>query len=211
MIRLASLSATLVLLLLSGCSLPKIIILHDPLSADEHIRLGNIYASQGKDDLAREQYRAATEQDAKHVKAWTLLGELSFRLGDLKQSEKAYVKALDLDPKNGDILNNLAWVYARQDGRFRKAKELVTQAIALHPDHRPYYIDTLGVILLKQGRTAEAISALEESVATIPREQAEVLAEAYLHLSDAYRASSDQERAEKALAEYRRLKQPEKN
>src|SRR4030067_250758 len=35
-------------LLLSGCSLPKIIVLHDPLSADEHVRLGGVYDAPGQ-------------------------------------------------------------------------------------------------------------------------------------------------------------------
>ena len=200
------LAAAFVLFLsVSGCSIPKIIVLHDPLSAEEHIRLGSIYESQGKPDLAREQYRAAAAQDPKHAKAWALLGDLAFRLNDLMQAEQAYGKALDLDPGSGDLHNNLAWVYAQQNRNLGKARKLVTRALELNPDNRPYYLDTLGVVLMKSGAVEAAIEALEVSVATIPPEQNEFLAEAYRHLADAYAASGDQERADAARAHHRRL------
>ncbi|MGE5808366.1 MAG: hypothetical protein ACM32I_04495, partial [Nitrospirota bacterium] len=48
-----------VMVILSGCSLPRIIILNDPLSPEEHNNLGSIYESQGKFDLAAQQYREA--------------------------------------------------------------------------------------------------------------------------------------------------------
>jgi Tfp pilus assembly protein PilF len=191
----------------SACSLPKIIVLHDPLSAEEHLRLGSIYASQGKTDLAREQYRMATRQDKKNTKAWMLYGDLSVRTGDADEAERAYRKALDLDPMNGDLYNNLAWVRVQQGEDLQDARELVRKALELKPANRPYYLDTLGVILLQQGNAAEAVAALEESVAAIPVEQSGFLAEAYAHLSGAYEAAGDAERARHARKRSQQLKQ----
>lgn len=195
------------LLLLSGCSLPKIVVLHDPLSAEEHMRLGTIYEAQDKPGPAREQYRMAAQQDNKHVKAWMRYGDLSYREGDLAEAEKAYEAAVDLDQTNGDVRNNLAWVYLKRDRKLSKARELVAQAMDLNPAHRPYYLDTLGMLLLRSGKVPEAIAALEASVATMPREQQAFLAEAHLHLAEAYAAAGDQERADAAQAHYLRLKQ----
>jgi Tfp pilus assembly protein PilF len=176
---------------LSGCSLPKIIVLHDPLSAEEHLRLGTIYDSQGKTDLAREQYRLAADQDKKNGKAWTLYGDLSLRSGDNPEAKRAYEKALDLDPVNGDLYNNLAWVSVQQGTDLQGARELVQKALELKPANRPYYLDTLGVILLKQGKASEAVAALRESVATIPAGRSGLLAEAYAHLAEASEAAGD--------------------
>ena len=159
----------LLALLLSGCSLPKIIVLHDPLSADEHIRLGGIYDAQGKTELARDQYQAAVRQDAKHGRAWALLGDTAVRLKDYPGSAKAYKKALRLDPQNGDLHNNLAWVYIQQGEDLEEAHDLTTKALQLFPAHRPYYLDTLGVVLLKLGKVQDAVTTLKESVDTIPR------------------------------------------
>ncbi len=192
-------------LLLSGCSLPKIIVLHDPLSADEHVRLGGIYDAQGKTELARDQYRAAVRQDKKHIHAWTLLGDNAYRLREYGEAEKAYGKALALDPKNGNLNNNLAWVYVQQDRKLNKAQDLVMEALELTPDHRPYYLDTLGVIQLKLGKVKDAIASLVRSTETIPRDQPALLAEAYQHLADAYRAAGDIPAADNALERQRQL------
>ena len=202
-----SLKTILILaLLLSSCSLPKIIVLHDPLSADEHVRLGGIYDAQGKTELARDQYRAAVGQDAKHSKAWALLADASVLLKDYPGSVKAYKKALKLDPQNGDLHNNLAWVYVLQDDNLEEAHGLVAKALLLEPAHRPYYLDTLGIVLLKLGKVQEAVTALKEAVDTIPVYQPDLLAESYQHLADAYRAAGDIPSADNALERQRQLK-----
>lgn len=174
--------------LLSACSLPRIIILHDPLTAEEHDHLGRIYESQGKSDLALEQYREALRQDKKHLPSLLHLGDLSYRTGDYSSAESAYAKALKLDPKNGDVMNDLAWVYIRTGKKLDTAQELITEALEVNPAHRPYYLDTLGVVLLRLGRAGEAVTALEESVATLPQDQQDLLAESRQHLADAYKA-----------------------
>jgi len=193
-------------LLFSGCSLPKIIVLHDPLSAEEHIKLGGIYDSQGKTGLAQEQYRFAVKQAPENGRAWSLLGDIAYREKDYPEAEKAYGKALDLDPKSGDLHNNLAWVYVQQDRKLSKAQNLVMRALELTPDHRPYYLDTLGVIQLKLGKIPDAITSLLEAVETIPRSQPDLLAEAYQHLADTYHTAGDSLAADNVLERLRQLK-----
>jgi Tfp pilus assembly protein PilF len=186
------------LLLLSGCSLPKIIVLNDPLSAEEHLKLGSIYDSQGKTALARDQFREAAGRDPKSVRAWSLLGDAAYKMKEYAEAEKAYAKAVDLDPGSGDLRNNLAWVYVEQGKDLDEAKALASKAIELTPEHRPYYLDTLGVIQLKLGKHQEAIAALRESTETIPKDQPGFLADAYGHLADAYRAAGDDAAAQEA-------------
>ncbi len=190
---------------LSGCSLPRIIVLHDPLSAVEHDNLGRIYESQGKPDLALEEYREALKQDKKHVPSLLLLGDLSYRTKDYAGAEAAFAKAVKLDPKNGDACNNLAWVYLQTGTKLEKARGLIARAMTLTPDHRPYYLDTLGVLLLKLGNTGEAISALNESLATLPKDRRDLLAEAQGHLAEAYKAGGDEARYQEALQRQREL------
>ncbi len=175
-------------LVLSACSLPRIIVLHDPLTPEEHDNLGHIYESQGKPDLALEQYREALKLNKKHLPSLLLLGDLSYRQEKYDEAEAAYTKALDLDSKNSDVLNNLAWVYIRTGKKLDTARELITEALEVNPAHRPYYLDTLGVVLLRLGRAGEAVTALEESVATLPQDQQDLLAESRQHLADAYKA-----------------------
>lgn len=188
----------------SGCSLPKIIILHDPLTAVEHDNLGRIYESQGDLALAAGQYRLALQQDRKHVPSLLLLGDISYRLKDYSSAESAYTKALKLAPDNGDVRNNLAWAYIQQGRKLNKAKELITQALTLNTDHRPYYLDTLGVVLLKLGNVTEAVTVLKESVDMIPKDRPELLAEAQGHLAEAYKSAGDE-------IKYREIMERQKN
>jgi tetratricopeptide (TPR) repeat protein len=176
-------------LLLSACSLPRIIVLHDPLTPEEHDNLGRIYESQGKADLALEQYREALRQDKRHLPSLLLLGDLLYRINDYSGAKEAYAKALKLDPKNGDVLNNMAWVYIKTGKKLDKARELISEALTLNPAHRPYYLDTLGVVLLKLGNAAEAITALQEAVDTLPKDRQDLLAEAQEHLEEARKQS----------------------
>ena len=193
-------------LLLSACSLPRIIVLHDPLTAEEHDNLGRIYESQGKFDLALEQYREALRKDKNHLPSLLLLGDVLYRTNDYPGAESAYTKALKLDPKNGDVLNDLAWVYIRTGKNLNKAKEVISQALTLNPAHRPYYLDTLGVVLLKLGSAAEAITALQEAVDTLPKENADLLAEAEGHLAEAYKAAGDETKYREAVERQQELR-----
>lgn len=179
-------------LFFSSCSLPRIIVLHDPLSPDEHDNLGRIYEAQGKIDLARDQYQQALQKDRKHLLSLLLMGDLSYRTNDFTAAESAYEKALKIEPGNGDVRNNLAWVYIRTERKLDRAKELVTQALTLNPEHRPYYLDTLGFILLKLGSAGEAVTVLKESVDTLPKDRPELLSEARGHLADAYKLAGDE-------------------
>ena len=163
---------------LCACSLPRIIILNDPLSPEEHNKLGGIYESQGKFDLAAQQYREALKKEPKSVSSLLLLGDLSFRAGNYSEAEASYKKAIKLQPGNGDIYNNLCWVYLEQRAGIEKAEDLIRKALDVTPEHRAYYLDTWGVVLLRQGRTAESITALSESVELLPKDNAALLAEA---------------------------------
>ena len=199
--RAAVVCLVLMLISGSGCSLPKIIILNDPLSAEEHIKLGRIYETEGKSDLAMQQYETAAKQDAKSVTAYLLIGDLSYRNGMYDAAESAYEKAVKLQPGNGDIYNNLCWVYLKQNRKIDKAEQLIKKAMAATPEHKGYYLDTMGVILLKLERPAESITALRQALDLVPGDQSEYVAEIYTHLVEAYRKSGDEVRARAAEEE----------
>jgi tetratricopeptide (TPR) repeat protein len=179
------------MIFLSGCSLPRIAILNDPLSAEEHANLGRIYESQEKYDLAVQQYREAVRKDKKSAPALHLLADLSYKTENYSEAESAYKKAIKLEPGNGDLYNNLCWVYLDQHAGSEMTEELVRKALITTPEHRACYLDTLGVVLLRLGRTGESITALNEAVELLPKDQAGLLAEAYRHLAEAYRTAGD--------------------
>jgi tetratricopeptide (TPR) repeat protein len=183
--------ALIVALILCGCSLPRVIVLNDPLSPGEHNELGSIYESQGKFDLAAQQYREALRKEPEFLASLLLLGDLSYRTGNYSEAEDSYQKAIKIQPENGDIYNNLCWVYLGRNAGMEKAEDLIRKALAVTPEHRAYYLDTWGMVLLRQGRIAESINALRESVELLPKDNAALLAEAYGHLAEAYGAAGD--------------------
>ncbi len=131
------------LLLLSGCSLPRIIILKDPLTPEEHLNLGVTYEKQGELDAAIKEYKLA----AKKVPAGYLyLGNAHFQKRELGKAEEYYKKAIEKDPGNADARNNLAWLYYTKKENLDQAENLALEALELNPAKESIYRDTLDKI-----------------------------------------------------------------
>lgn len=122
-----------------SCTLPRILILDDPLSAAQHNELGFIYEGQGKYDLAEKEYGRALQKQNGWAVPYFNLGNVHIKRGDLKGAETCYRKALERDPDNPDIMNNLAYVLSEQ-GEHEKAETWIDQAIRLSP--KAEYLDT---------------------------------------------------------------------
>lgn len=95
----------------------------DPSNIEAHRILGRIYArmigdaGQGRVDegmlrRAIEQFQKITEKDASDVDAWVTLGRLQKLGQNSVDAEKAYHKALELDPDNEYALHGLALLYS---------------------------------------------------------------------------------------------------
>ena len=125
---------------LAACATPRIVVLEDPLSAQEHVDLGLSYELQGRMDLAEREYRKAADKEPDWAIPHFNLGNVAYLNRDLAAAERFYARALDLDKTNPDIMNNLANVLHEQ-GRSTRARELIEQALEIR--HRDEYLDTL--------------------------------------------------------------------
>ena len=132
------------LLIFSGCSLPKIIILKDPLTPEEHINLGVTYEKQGDFDNAIKEYGLAAQ---KLPRAYLYLGNAYFQKKDWKRAEEAYQKAIQKEPDQADAYNNLAWLYYTRKENLDRAEKLAQKAIELNPAKDEIYRDTLEKIV----------------------------------------------------------------
>lgn len=135
----------LLVLFLSSCSLPRIIVLKDPLTPEEHITLGLSYESRGEYSPALEQYDLASK---KLPLAFLYIGNLYFQKGEYEKAEVAYNNAIK---KTGDpkAYNNLAWLYYTTDRKMKEAEELAEKAVSLSPESEDFQ-DTLNKIRLKR-------------------------------------------------------------
>lgn len=121
--------------MLSSCS--YIVIVHDPLSAKEHVELGYTYEKQKDYKDAIYQYKMAIKKDGNYDLAYFDLGNVFFKEKKYNDAIKYYKKAIKINPKNTDALNNLAYTYYKL-GDFKKAKFYILKALKLKPDSKIY-------------------------------------------------------------------------
>ena len=103
-------------------------------------------------------------------------GTVLYGRGDLKAACESFEKAADIAQRNAAALNNAAYLLVKVKNDTAKSFELASRAVQLAPA-QPDYLDTLGFILLRSGKLAEAEDVLNKSVAVSPT------ASALLHLA----------------------------
>ena len=138
---LLKLFSSFLLLLLSGCVLPRIVVLDDILSEEEHLKLGISYEEKGEYDLAIHEYQSALEH---FPIAHLYLANIYFLRKEYLLSEKHYKEAIQRLPENPRPYNNLAWLYFTQGTKLDEAQTLAQRAIKLvPPSEASAYLDTL--------------------------------------------------------------------
>jgi tetratricopeptide (TPR) repeat protein len=153
----------------SGCgAVPKVVVLNDPLSGEEHLQLGLSYEARGEWDLALLEYQTALEKGGSPSVIRGYLGNAYYGKKDYIAAEQAYRKSLHLNPRNAPILNNLASLYLLEGKDLREAERWVQQAIEIDPARKPYYLDTLGAIYLARAEYEPAFAAYREAKAFSP-------------------------------------------
>jgi tetratricopeptide (TPR) repeat protein len=124
-----------------SCSLPRIAVLHDPLTAEEHVSLGISYEKNREFDAALKEYETAS---SKLPLAYLYMGNVYFQKNQFDKAERLYRKAID---KTGSpyAYNNLAWLYHTTNRDLREAEGLARKAVEISPDVKEFS-DTLGKI-----------------------------------------------------------------
>ena len=152
----------------AGCALPKIVILQDPLSADEHLQLGLSYEAKGEWDIALSEYQSALNKGGSPSVIQGYLGNVYYAKKDFPSAQKAYRRSLQENPKNATILNNLASLHLVEKTNLEEAEALARRAIEIDPGRKAYYLDTLGGIYLERGEYDLALSVFQEAEGLAP-------------------------------------------
>jgi tetratricopeptide (TPR) repeat protein len=137
---------------LASCSLPRIAILHDPLSPEEHVNLGVAYEKRGELDAALKEYKAAAKQ---MPLAHLYMGNVYFQQEQMTKARKAYEKAID-KTESAEAYNNLAWLYYTTDAtKLDEAEQLALKATERAPQSEAFK-DTLRKIREKRAAAPPA-------------------------------------------------------
>jgi Tfp pilus assembly protein PilF len=88
------------------------------------------------------------------------------RRGEINRAKELYARALDRDPRNAEMYNNIGMLY-KSTGELDRAEDAYRHAVALNPRLAVAW-SNLGVLLDARGRRKEAISALQQAIAVDP-------------------------------------------
>jgi Flp pilus assembly protein TadD len=151
-----------------------------PDSAGARAELARSYTRTQRFDRAEKVLEGELRGEPKSSRLWLELAFARERRKDVPGAEQAAQHSLDLEPKNGQALNFLGYLYADYQVKVDRAVPLIEQALALDPDN-PYYIDSLGWAYYRLGRLEDARGQLEKAI-SLGGDEPEVLE----HLGDVY-------------------------
>lgn len=103
----------------------------------------------------------------------TVLASVYDNLKKYDESDDLHLQLLSKDPTNSTILNNYAYSLSVRGIKLKKALEMSLVAVKNSPKN-PAYLDTLGWIYFKMGKTEQAEEYVKKSI-EIDQTNAEVL------------------------------------
>lgn len=137
----------------------------EPLSAEEHNDLGVAYYARGRPDLAVPAFRRALALRPGWTRALVNLGDAQLAADDVDGAIASYEAARATSPEDPAIANNLAWALLQHERRWQEAEPLIRAALRRGPEPRGYYLDTLGVLLLRKDEPERALAAFRAALA----------------------------------------------
>ncbi|MGY6561394.1 MAG: tetratricopeptide repeat protein [Luteibaculaceae bacterium] len=115
------------------------------------------------------------------VEFYSLLGTTYNKLERHTDSDKAYEKALKINPEDATVLNNYAYYLSLRRQELERAKEMSERSLKIRPNEASF-LDTYGWIMFKMGNYNDALHFLLRAVEVDPNPSAEVLE----HVGDTY-------------------------
>ena len=178
-----------------------------PDSSWKHQASGEAFESQGSYDLAAAEYRevlkASPNRPGLHLRLGRVVlaraAQADAPAGLVDQAAQEFEAELNLDPSNANAAYELAEILRKAD-QLDKAGRLFAYALDHYVDFEEAQVG-LGRVLVALGKPDQALPHLEKAVTLNPHD-----AVAYYQLSQAEKATGNEEAQRKALAEFRRLR-----
>jgi tetratricopeptide (TPR) repeat protein len=166
--------------------------------SDAHYRLGH--------------YQQAADAARRHLDLCADCGQALFRLANCRAAEGAHEEAIQLleravqvNPSQPWLCNNLAWLYVTGPERVRnaeKALSLAQRAVAVTPDNEAYQ-HTLSVVYYRLGKFDQAVDILQAVTKPATSKRMEALTQLFLAMS--YHRLGDAAKAKECFARAPRL------
>jgi tetratricopeptide (TPR) repeat protein len=112
---------------------------------------------------AELQYKEALRVDKSFEPALIALGNLAFDRKDYRLAGRYYKKVLKRNPGHGGANNNMAMLLLAEGKKLDKAADFAKKAES--SNFKPYALDTLARIYMKEGRPDLAKTALDDAQA----------------------------------------------
>jgi serine/threonine-protein kinase len=142
----------------------KAIQLDDRLPAT-YVTLGRLHSSQGRNDLALDEFQKALQVNPRNADALMGVASIYEHMGRTADAEANYKRAAALRPDYWDGYNSLGWFYYRQ-GQSGDAVAQFRRVVELTPDNAVGY-SNLAAALIYQGdpnALIQAETALKKSI-----------------------------------------------
>ena len=96
---------------------------------------------------------------------WSSLGDAYNEASRFPESDKAYDKALVLEPDNAGTLNNYAYYLSLRNEQLEKAERMSKHSLEISPGAATY-MDTYAWVLFRMGKFADARTWIEKALTT---------------------------------------------
>lgn len=155
-----------------------------PTEIEPLVRLGSFLRARKDFTGAEHAYNRAFQRlGQSKPKNWSLYyyrGISRERLKKWDQAEKDFLKALDLNPDQPNVLNYLGYSWVDQGINLDRARKMIERAVEQRQDDG-YIIDSMGWVLYRLGEYDDAVQHLERAVELRPLDP--IISD---HLGDAY-------------------------